>query len=162
MFTLAALGISKAVYVVDGIDSSRGGPCSLNNHMDKTPFHILRIGLAITFLWIGVLIIKQPEAWAGYLQPWAVALLPVPITQAMIGTAIFDLVIGALLLIDVLTPVAAAAGALHLLIVLTTSGITDITARDIGLLAAAVAVMLTSMPASWKKRNMKPHAPPDI
>jgi hypothetical protein len=33
--------------------------------MIKTSFHILRVGLAITFLWIGVLIFKNPESWGG-------------------------------------------------------------------------------------------------
>lgn len=132
--------------------------------MNKASFHILRVGVGITFLWIGVLILKDPNAWGGYLQPWAVALLPVPLIQAMVGTAILDLAIGGLLLIDVLTPVAAALGALHLTIVLTTSGITDVTSRDIGLLSAAVALAWDSFDPWWKKWKMgkrkKAVAPP--
>ena len=120
--------------------------------MKKTSFHILRVGLAVTFLWIGVLILRQPEAWGGYLQPWAARLLPVPIPQALMGTAILDLAVGALLLLDALVWIAALVGALHLLIVLITSGITDITVRDIGLLAAAVALMAESLPASFRTR----------
>ena len=77
--------------------------------MKKTSFHFLRVGLAITFLWIGVLIFKNPEAWGGYLQPWAVGLLPIPLAQAMIGTAILDIAIGAFLLIDFLPWLAALA-----------------------------------------------------
>lgn len=114
--------------------------------MKKTSFHILRIGLAITFLWIGVLIFKNPEAWGGYLEPWAAGLLPIPLAQAMIGTAILDIVIGALLLIDSFVWLAALVGAIHLIIVLTVSGITEITVRDIAILAAAVALMVDSLP----------------
>jgi len=114
--------------------------------MKKTSFHILRVGLAITFLWIGVLIFKNPESWGGYLQPWAGGLLPVPLEQAMIGTAILDIVIGFFLLIDILTWLAALVGAVHLIIVLAVSGITDITVRDIGLLVAALALMIDSLP----------------
>jgi|SRR3990167_5927856 len=114
--------------------------------MKKTAFHFLRVGLAITFLWIGILILKQPEIWSGYLQPWAAGLLPIPITQAMLGTAILDIIIGAFLLVDFLPWLAASAGAVHLVIVLTVSGITDITARDIGLLAAMLALMIDSLP----------------
>jgi len=114
--------------------------------MKKTSFHFLRVGLAITFLWIGVLIFKNPEAWGGYLQPWAAGLLPVPLAQALIGTAILDITIGALLLIDVLTWLAALVGAIHIVIVLTVSGITDITVRDIGLLVAALALMIDALP----------------
>jgi len=102
--------------------------------------------MAVTFLWIGVLILKSPAAWGGYLMPWAMNLLPVPAEQAMIGTAILDIVIGVLLLIDLWTWVAALLGAVHLAIVLTVSGITEITVRDIGLLAAAVGLMIDSLP----------------
>ncbi|OHA09530.1 MAG: hypothetical protein A3A44_01960 [Candidatus Sungbacteria bacterium RIFCSPLOWO2_01_FULL_60_25] len=116
--------------------------------MSKTSYHFLRVGLAITFVWIGVLIFKQPEAWGGYLQPWAAGLLPVPMAQAMIGTAVLDIAIGAFLLVDFLPWLAALIGAVHLVIVLTVSGITDITVRDIGLLAAALALAIESLPQS--------------
>ena len=117
--------------------------------MNKTSSHFLRVGLAITFLWIGVLIFKEPEAWEGYLQPWAAGLLPVPLAQAMFATAILDIVIGVFLLAGVFTWLAALAAALHLAIVLAVSGITDFTVRDIGLLAGALALMIDSWPEKW-------------
>lgn len=120
--------------------------------MKKTSVQILRVGLAITFLWIGILIFKNPESWSGYLQPWAAELMPIPLTQAMIGTAILDIIIGALLLIDVFTWLAAFVGAIHLVTVLMVSGITDITVRDIGLLVAALALMIDSLPQTISKR----------
>lgn len=106
----------------------------------------MRVGLAITFLWIGILIFRAPETWGGYLQPWAAGLLPLPLDQAMKGTAFLDIAIGIFLLIDWKTWLAALVAAVHLIIVLATSGITDITVRDIGLLAAAIAIMVESLP----------------
>ncbi len=120
--------------------------------MKKTSFHFLRVGLATTFLWIGVLIFKNPEAWGGYLQPWAAGLLPIPLAQAMIGTAILDITIGTFLLFDFLPWLAALIGAVHIVIVLTVSGITDITVRDIGLLVAALALMIDSFPQAIIRR----------
>lgn len=120
--------------------------------MKKSSFHIVRVGLAITFLWIGVLIFKNPEAWGGYLEPWAVGLLPIPLSEAMIGTAILDIAIGALLLTDTLVWLAALAGAVHLGIVLTVSGITDITVRDIGLFAGLIAIFADSLPQTIRER----------
>ncbi|MEK7107874.1 MAG: DoxX family membrane protein [Patescibacteria group bacterium] len=117
--------------------------------MKSAAFHFLRVGLAITFLWIGILIFKNPEAWSGYLQPWAAGLLPIPMAQVMIGTAILDIIIGVFLLIDFLPWLAAFVGAVHLVIVLTVSGITDITVRDIGLLAAMLALMIDSLPSPF-------------
>ena len=112
--------------------------------MNKTSFHILRIGLAVTFLWIGVLILRNPEAWGEYMRPWAAGLLPVPVTQVMIGTAILDIVIGVFLLINFLPRLVAIVGAVHLAIILIVSGITDITVRDIGLLAGMLALVIDS------------------
>lgn len=109
--------------------------------MKKSAFHILRVGVAITFLWIGVLIFKDPQAWGGFLQPWATNLLPVPLGQAMVGTAILDILVGVVLLSGFFVWVAAAVGSIHLIIVLITVGINDVTVRDIGLLAATLALL---------------------
>ena len=114
--------------------------------MNKASFHILRIGLAVTFLWIGVLILRNPEAWGGYMRPWAAGLLPIPLAQAMTGTAILGIIIGAFLLINFLPRLTAIVGAIHLAIILIVSGITDITVRDIGLLAGMLALVIDSPP----------------
>lgn len=121
--------------------------------MKSSSFHILRVGIAITFLWVGILIFKEPEAWGAYLHPWAADLLFVPLKTAMIGTALLDISIGILLLIDVLTWLAALVGAFHLAIVLTVSGINAITVRDIGLLAATLALAVSAWPKNFRFLN---------
>lgn len=122
--------------------------------MQKLSLLILRVGLAVTFFWIGVLIISEPEAWGAFIKPWALKILPIPIKEVMVGTAYLDMAIGLSFLFKSLTPLAAAAGAIHLTIVLVTSGITEITVRDIGLLAALLALVVHSWPDNlkfWKK-----------
>ena len=114
--------------------------------MNKSSFHFLRIGLAVTFLWIGVLILRNPEAWGGYMKPWVAGLLPIPIAQVMVGPAILDMAIGVFLLINFLSRLTAIVGAIHLAVILIVSGITDITVRDIGLLAGMLALMIDSPP----------------
>lgn len=114
--------------------------------MKKSSFHILRVGLAITFLWIGILIFKDPEAWGGMLSPWAADLLPIPIKEAMLGTAVLDIAIGILFLTDFFIWIAALLGAGHLAIVLITTGINAITVRDIGLLTATLALLIDAWP----------------
>lgn len=121
------------------------------------PYHILRVGMAITFLWIGVLIFREPEFWGGFLKPWAANLLPVPLEQAMISTAILDIVVGFLLLIDVLSWLAALLGTAHLAIVLITAGIDVITVRDIGLLSGTIALFWGGLPEKIRaKLKRKP------
>jgi uncharacterized membrane protein YphA (DoxX/SURF4 family) len=116
--------------------------------MSKSSFHILRVGTAITFLWIGILILKEPDAWGGFILPWVEKLLPISIHDTMISTAILDLIIGALLLFDTLVWIAAFLGAGHMLIVLTVSGINEVTVRDIAILAGSIALFADSLPQS--------------
>lgn len=123
--------------------------------MSSSSFHILRVGIGITFLWVGILILRDPEAWGGLLQPWASGLIGGSLTQAMIGTAILDVTVGGLLLVNVFVWPAALLGALHLVIVLTTVGINAITFRDIGLLAATVALTVHTWP-TWLRLRDRP------
>lgn len=119
-------------------------------------FNILRVGIGITFLWIGVLIFAAPEAWGRLLHPWAAGLLPVPLKEAMIGTAIFDILVGFFLLVDVGTWFWSLMALSHLGLVITVVGITPGTARDIGLTAGALALLFETWPFDWpKKRKLR-------
>ena len=120
--------------------------------MKKISYHVLRIGLAITFLWIGVLIFRNPEGWSHLIQPWAAKLVPGSLVDAMLETAVLDILVGIFLLIDVFTWVAALIGGIHIVIVLIACGITDVTVRDIGLLAATLELAIETLP---QKISMK-------
>ncbi|MDP2788430.1 MAG: hypothetical protein Q8O46_00040 [bacterium] len=120
--------------------------------MKKSSFHILRVGTAITFLWIGILIFQNPEAWGNYLQPWIVNLLPFSVKAIMIDTAILDITIGTLLLFDFLTPWAALVGALHIFSVIAVSGINEATVRDIAIVAGALAIFNDSLTSVWREK----------
>ncbi len=104
-------------------------------------FHLLRVGLGITFLSVGVLILRHPDAWGGLLQPWAAGLLPVPLAQAMVATGLLDAAVGLFLLAGIGVWVAALVGMLHLFVVLLTVGVNDVTVRDVGLLMASAALL---------------------
>lgn len=110
--------------------------------MKNLPVLILRLFLAINFIWIGVYIFQQPEAWGGYIQPWAKNLSPIPIKELMLGTAIFDIGLGIWLLLGRMIWIAALIASIHLAVVLVTSGINAITVRDIGLLGATLFLFL--------------------
>jgi len=94
------------------------------------------------------------------MSQWVIDLLPMPVKEAMLGTAILDIAIGIFLLFDVFVWLAALVGALHLVVVLAVTGITDVTVRDVGILAGVVALMIDSLPknitdkiSSLKKEN---------
>lgn len=122
--------------------------------MNSASFHILRVGIAVTFLWIGILILRDPTGWA-MIQSWAADLLPFPAEQTMVGTAILDIGVGILLLVDIFTWVAALVGSFHLAVVLATVGINAITIRDIGLLGGTLALLVSALPENyqfWRKK----------
>lgn len=98
--------------------------------------------MGITFFWIGILILRDPVLWATFIQPWAVKFLIIPPEQFMIGVGVLDIIIGFLFLIDKFTWWVALAASFHFVGILVSSGITDITARDIGLLAGSIAILL--------------------
>ncbi len=118
-----------------------------NEAMKKTASIILRLSLAITFVWIGYLILKNPEAWGGYMRQWAVDLLPGSVADTMQLTGIADIIIGLMFLFTPLVWIAGLLAALHMAVVMITSGITDITARDIAILGASLAIMIEFLPA---------------
>lgn len=113
----------------------------------KTSSHmIIRLTLALTFAWVGFMILQNPEAWAGYMDTWATELLPLPVITMMQITAVVDIAIGILFLITPTVWIAGLLGALHMLVILVTSGITDITVRDIAIFGASLAIMLDALP----------------
>lgn len=118
---------------------------------NQQALHVLRVGLGITFLWIGVLIFRDPQFWSGFIQPWVANLIPVPLESAMISTAILDVLVGLLLLVDVFTWAAALVATIHLTTVLIGVGIDVVTVRDIGLLAGTLALVWARAPRRTSK-----------
>ena len=120
--------------------------------MRSASFTILRVGIGITFLWIGILIIRDPVGWGTFIQPWALKLIPGSVEAAMIQTAVLDMIVGFLLITGVWIWLASILGTFHLIVVFVTVGITDVTARDIGLLAASFALFLNSTKPAFLSR----------
>ena len=123
------------------------------DNMSKTSYHILRVGCGITFFWIAVLIIKNPMAWGFLMQKWAVDLLPFGVVSFMYGVALFDLILGFLLLTENFIWLMGLLGAFHFIGIFITIGITDVTIRDIGLMAALLVLFLEDMPI-WIKNKL--------
>lgn len=117
--------------------------------MKNASFHILRVGTAVTFLWIGILILKEPASWAVYIQSWVADISPFSLTSVMVATALLNLFVGILLLLNYKAWVGAFLGSLHLILIITVVGINSITIRDIGLLAATLAIFVSSVPPKF-------------
>lgn len=122
--------------------------------MNKLSLHILRLSLGITFFWIGIMILKDPVSWTGFIKPWVRNLIPIPPEKIMFNTAILDIVIGIFLILNIhslATWLAALFGSLHLVAVLLATGIDEVTVRDIGLLGGTISLLITLLPEKFKK-----------
>lgn len=119
--------------------------------MTKAGFNILRVGIAVTFLWIGLLIFKDPVSWTGYIGDWAQDLMVLDAVTAMTLTGVFDMAIGLWLLLDYKVWIPASLATLHLASVIVVSGINSITVRDIGLFAGSLALFFEAAPTPFLK-----------
>jgi uncharacterized membrane protein len=100
----------------------------------------LRLGLGFVFLWIGVDMFRHPEAWIGYLP----AQLPLNFDRdtALKLNGIFDVAIGVLVVVNKFPKITAILAVGHLVGILATQGINAVIIRDVGLLGAAMALLL--------------------
>ncbi len=108
----------------------------------------LRGGLAVTFIWIGYMVLQNPAGWGKSIQPWALQVLPDPVENFMVLTGFFDIAIGIMLLINPLVGIGSALGALHLAGVVLGISSSGIIARDLGLLGACLALAIETFPWS--------------
>ncbi len=113
----------------------------------KWSHFFLSAGLGIVFLWIGIDIVRHPDSWIGYLP----ASIPFGIerTVALKINAIFDIALGALLIVRWWPKIAAILAIGHLIGIIATQGIDAVIIRDVGLLGSALALL------SWPKRHYR-------
>lgn len=106
----------------------------------------------MTFGAIGFMILQDPVGWGAMLQPWAAALVPGSLTAVMRQTGVLDIAVGLFLLSPRTAWAAALVGAVHVLIVLITTGINVITIRDVAILGASAALFLETVPPALVRK----------
>lgn len=104
------------------------------------PYMTLRIGLAVTFLWIGFDILKHPGLWIGYLPPQQIIDLPPATILRFIG--LFDISLGLMFLSRATSRLAGLLASIHLIGILITNGIAAGLIRNLGLIGATLAIAL--------------------
>jgi len=113
---------------------------------------VLRIGLSITFIWVGYMIITAPLVWGSYISSWVLPFIPIELTQFMITTGIFDIIVGFGFLFNRTVFWSSVFGAIHLAGILIVSGINEATVRDIGLLGGTVSLLIKYLPRKLLQR----------
>lgn len=112
----------------------------LNRYESKAQL-LLRVGLAIVFLYAAVSSFMSPNDWVGYLPSFVRALLPA--TAVLAVFSVLEIILAAWLLSGAYTRLAGAVAAAMLLgIVASNFSLLPISFRDIGLAFMALALVL--------------------
>lgn len=111
-------------------------------------YFVLRVGLGLTFMWIGIDILRHPEMWLGYVP----TNLPLGMTRefGLRLNGVFDVGLGLLMVIRMFPKIVAGLAAIHLAGVLVSYGVDAVTIRDVGLLGSALALFF--WPGGYKRR----------
>ena len=102
---------------------------------------ILRIGLAIVFLYFGISQLLDPEAWLVWLPSFAQN-LPIEATTLILLNGISEVILGTLLLLGLLTRIVSFLLFIHILGITISVGLTPVGVRDFGLTIATLVIFL--------------------
>ena len=108
-----------------------------------SPARILGFGLGVTFLYAGICSFTDPTPWVGYVPAWVESLMP--LDKFALAHGVFQVLLGAALLVGVLPRCAAVVAVLDLAAILVFFGIDLVTFRDLGLFFAALALLSLSL-----------------
>jgi uncharacterized membrane protein YphA (DoxX/SURF4 family) len=101
---------------------------------------ILRVGLGLIFLYAGTASLQDPTSWIGFVPSFVSLVMPREVFLML--HAIFELALGIGLVAGLWTSVLSALAFFALLSILTLFGIDDVTFRDFGLAAMALALFV--------------------
>lgn len=103
---------------------------------------LVRGGVSLVFLYFGLVQLKSPQVYAGFLPGFA-AFLPLRPVALVYLNGLFEVFFGLLLLVGWRTRLAAFLLGVHLLGITVSIGLTDIGVRDFGLAVATLSVVLS-------------------
>ena len=108
------------------------------------PDLVLRTGLGLVFVYAGVMSFLSPENWIGFVPQWVGGIVSPELFLSV--HAGFEIILGLALIVGILLPAASLIAFLDMFALLIFYGIDEVTFRDLGLLAAALALFLLTSP----------------
>ena len=110
--------------------------------MNKYASSVLRIGLALVFLWFGTKQIMSPSEWVGYIPKSLVGIFSLSALKIVYLNGLFEIFFGSALLLGYFTRISALLLALHMLDITYVVGFDAIGVRDFGLAIATIAMFM--------------------
>lgn len=112
-------------------------------HIDpKWGTFVLRVGLAILFLWFGFSQFFDQSAWISWVPTWATNLTGLEPEMIVLLNGGFEIAFGILLALGLYIRIAAALLALHLAVLVFEIGLTPIGMRDFAIMVSTIALAL--------------------
>lgn len=120
---------------------------------------VLRIGLALVFLWFGYMQLANTQMWIGLIPEWVTGMSGLEAATLVRFNGAFEIVFGLCLLAGFYTRIVALFLALHMihvfLTILMAQGLNGIAIRDFGLVVAAVTLFMLGE-HGWSVDNCLP------
>ena len=116
---------------------------------------VLRLALAALFLWFGFSQVMDPFGWLSWLPAWAANLTWISPAGIVLFNGWFEVILGAMLAVGLLTRWVALLLALHLFVIAFGIGYNDIGVRDFTLALTTLALSLGG--ADWLTLRKKAH-----
>ena len=110
--------------------------------MKKYSPTVLRIGIALVFLWFGTAQIIDPSGWTSYIPEGIVGIFSLSALKLVYLNGLFEIVFASALLLGYFTRVSALLLALHMIDITYVVGFDAVGVRDFGLAVAAIAVFM--------------------
>ncbi|MFT4308914.1 MAG: DoxX family membrane protein [Candidatus Woesearchaeota archaeon] len=104
---------------------------------------VLRIGISIVFLWLGVLQLTDSQLWKEYVPDIIIGIIANPELLVVINGTV-HIVLGTLLLAGGFTRITAWALSANLIIILLGIGYDIIGILTLGMLAGTISIAMTS------------------
>lgn len=109
--------------------------------LEKSGPIVLRIGLALVFLWFGFSQLFNPAQWTGFL-PSFLGLLPISLVKFVLLNGWFEIIGGVMIFLGAYTRPVALLLALHLFGITLTIGWNALGVRDFGLAVATLVIFM--------------------
>ncbi|MEI6057661.1 MAG: DoxX family membrane protein [bacterium] len=115
-------------------------PTKLDNSLRNLAPSILRIGIALVFMWFGFQQLTDAASWLGYVPDSVVSLSHLTVTTLVHFNGAFEVLFGLALILGLFTRTTALLLTLHMADIAFIVGYTSIGVRDTGLTIAAFSI----------------------
>lgn len=114
----------------------------MNTSRRQLGLHVLRISIALIFLYFGFSQLFDSLRFVDMVPTWATNIIPIPPAMVIMGNGIFEVILGSLLAMNLFTRLVSAILALHLLPIIYEFGFTQTGMRDLCIALSSFSIFL--------------------